>query len=159
MREGTAAGSEVPAEPPQRGVGGGSGRGGKSRTSIASACALAQVGIGDTGPHLLDVRQAIVSGEEGGGEALSVLEALASAGAAVPGTTILDEVEQGWRLRAVAAPGSLLLVEWDGEGPPPAGEGWRLDAARLAAQAAAARDRLRRSHARLRRLLGRDLWS
>ena len=92
-------------------------------------------------------------------EALGVLDLLSRAGEAAPGAVVLDDMEQGWSLRLVAGQGTICLVEWDGEGPPPAEGAWRLEAAALAGQAAAARDRLRTVHARLRRLLGGDFWS
>lgn len=92
-------------------------------------------------------------------DALGVLEVLCRAGEARPGRVILDDMEQGWHLRLVAGQGTVCLVEWDGEGPPPADDAWRLDTAALAAQATAARNRLRAVHLRLRRLLGRDFWS
>jgi len=92
-------------------------------------------------------------------EAVSVLEALSHAGTAAPGAAILDDADQGWAIRAVAEGGSVLIAEWDGEGPAPAGATWRLDATILAEQAATALERLRTVHARLARQLGRDLWS
>ncbi|WP_338664383.1 hypothetical protein VQH23_04285 [Pararoseomonas sp. SCSIO 73927] len=92
-------------------------------------------------------------------EAVAALDALACAAEASPGAVVLDDQEQGWALRMVAGPGTVLLVEWDAEGPPPAGSAWCLDALTLAAQAAAARNRLRAVRARLVRLTGRDFWS
>jgi hypothetical protein len=91
--------------------------------------------------------------------ALGVLDVLSGAAAAEAGAVILDDLEQGWGLRVIGGEGTVLLVEWEGEGPPPADAGRWLDAAGLAGQAAAARDRLREVHGRLRRLLGRDFWS
>ncbi|MCR0981907.1 hypothetical protein [Roseomonas populi] len=90
-------------------------------------------------------------------EALGALEAMAGASRAAPSSVILDDQDQGWRLCLVAGPEGVLMAEWDAEGPP--ADGWRLEAATLAEQAAAARDRLRAVHARLVRLLGRDLWA
>lgn len=92
-------------------------------------------------------------------EALGVLEVLSRVGEAAPGRVIMDDLEQGWGLRIVAGKGTVYLVEWDGEGPPPVDAAWCLEASVLAGQAAAARDRLRAVHVRLRRLLGRDFWS
>ncbi|MBP0494264.1 hypothetical protein [Roseomonas indoligenes] len=114
------------------------------------------------------VRPKILAGDEvlaswpwsdGLREARDVLVTLARAASAAPGTPILDDQDQGWALRMVAGPGTVLLVEWDAEGPPPADAAWSLEAAVLAGQAAAARDRLRAVHARLVRLMGRDFWS
>ncbi|WP_198380129.1 hypothetical protein [Roseomonas sp. KE2513] len=92
-------------------------------------------------------------------EALGVLEVLSRVGEAAPGRVILDELEQGWGLRIVAGQGTICLVEWDGEGPPPADAAWCLEASVLAGQAAEARDRLRSVHVRLTQLLGWDFWS
>ncbi|SHK07176.1 hypothetical protein SAMN02745194_04109 [Roseomonas rosea] len=92
-------------------------------------------------------------------EAVLALEALAAADRAAPGTILWDDEDQGWHLRIIGAGASACLVEWDAEGPPPAEDAWRVDAAELAGQAASALERLRTVHARLVKRLGRDLWS
>ena len=92
-------------------------------------------------------------------EAAGILENLAAAARAAPGDVILDDEDQGWRLRMVACGEAVRFVEWDAEGPPPRGAGWQVDAAPLAGQAAAALERLRAVHTRLVRRLGRDFWS
>ena len=92
-------------------------------------------------------------------EAARVLQLLAGAQHAEPGTPLLDDEEQGWHLRMVSAGGTVCFVEWDAEGPPPPETAWRVDAASLARQAASALTRLRTIHARLQQRLGLDVWS
>lgn len=92
-------------------------------------------------------------------EAAATLQQLAGAAEMPPGRVLLDEQDQGWRLLMLSGQdGMLHLLEWDAEGAPPPGTAWHLPAAPLARQAAAALERVRASHARLRRLLGRDPW-
>ncbi len=112
-------------------------------------------------PFILEGEEAVASWpwNDTLSDTLAVLDVLCRTEGAAPGAVVLDDLEQGWRLRMIAGRGTVRLVEWDGEGPPPAYAGRCLDTAVLAGQAAAARDRLRAIHGRLRRLLGRDFWS
>jgi hypothetical protein len=91
-------------------------------------------------------------------EAAATLERLAQAGRAAPGTVLLDEEDQGWRLLIVAGAERLQLVEWDGEGPPPISGGWQVPTLTLAQQAAEALHRLHAVRTGLRRHLGYDPW-
>jgi hypothetical protein len=91
-------------------------------------------------------------------ETRTVLEILAQSGGAAPGL-LHDDQDQGWRILIVARDGSIVFIEWEGEGPPLADGGYAVDSAELARQAGAALERLRIIHERLVLALGRDYWS
>ena len=90
-------------------------------------------------------------------ETRTVLEAFVEAAEGAPRLVHWDQ-DQGWGVRVAVSAVATCLVEWDAEGPPPAGNGLAFDREELARQAAAALERLGIVHARLVAATGRDHW-
>ena len=88
----------------------------------------------------------------------TVLDSLVEA-ASGPARLVHSDLDQGWAVLIVATGSATCLVEWDAEGPPPAGDGLAFDPAELARQASAARSRLQTIHSRLVSAIGRDGWT
>ena len=91
-------------------------------------------------------------------EAVALFEALVGA----PGTAddvILDDLDQGWRVRIVRVGSLVHIVEWDWEDEAAELCGHVFDGRALAREAADALGRLRRTHRHLVDALGHDHWT
>jgi hypothetical protein len=94
-------------------------------------------------------------------EATTVLWAIAGFGRDNPEPQeLLDDLDQGWRVRIAAWRGRIGLVEWDWEETEaPATTGVSFDAAELVRQADAALKRLGVIHRDLVQAFGQDFWN
>ena len=80
---------------------------------------------------------------------------------AAPTGVAYDDLDQGWALRILVEPDSVVVLQWDWDRPV-AGQtvlAVRLARQDVAQQAAEARVRLRRLHGFLKDSLGVDLWN